>query len=145
MISYSEYYKSVIDFLNVEIKLMTQLASNKGFYDFYKSMLPAYSSEVNCFNACNVHYKILFGEYRFASFHEFKRKYSLDVSELELKRNYILGWFKLKDFKTFENFYPVVLVIFPELTKEKLLQFWSKSELDPEVIQKVECVKQIIG
>jgi hypothetical protein len=141
----NNYKTAELNYLNSKNQLMQLLASKNGFYTFYKSVLPSHVSETACFNYCNVNYKMLFGEFRFKSISDFQKAYLLNTSELELKRNFILGWYHLKGFRSFENFYPVVLVIFPELTKDRLLKFWNKSTIDVEVLDKVECVKQIIG
>lgn len=70
--------QQIIKKLEAENKLMRQLATATGFFEYYFSMLKHYRTNLECFNAINDLYFDIFGEYKYSShksFHNQKSKY----------------------------------------------------------------------
>lgn len=59
--------------LQAENKLMRQLATPNGFYEYYFSQLKHHNTNIECFNAVNDTYFDIFGEYRYSSYYSFAR------------------------------------------------------------------------
>jgi hypothetical protein len=66
----SDYQKQMQE-LKTQIKLLKQLGTAEGFYQYYFSELKNYRTNIECFNAVNDLYLDLFGEYRYSSWHSF--------------------------------------------------------------------------
>lgn len=62
-----------IEELQAENKLMRQLATSTGFYEYYFSQLKHHRTNIECFNHVNDLYFDIFGEYRYASYYSFAR------------------------------------------------------------------------
>lgn len=52
--------------------IMRQLATPKGFYDYWFKNLPNYNTRIECFNAVNDLYFSYFGEYRYSTYNSFQ-------------------------------------------------------------------------
>lgn len=59
--------------LQAQNKLMRQLATPSGFFEYFFKQLPQHNTQVECFNAINETYFDLFGEYRYSSYYTFRR------------------------------------------------------------------------
>lgn len=62
-----------IEELQKENKLMRQLATPTGFYEYYFKQLKHHQTNMECFNHVNDLYFEIFGEYRYSSYYSFAR------------------------------------------------------------------------
>lgn len=59
--------------LQRENKLLKSLGTTQGFFQYYFEQLPAHRNMVECFNAVNDKHFDLFGEWRYETYHSFRR------------------------------------------------------------------------
>ena len=57
-----------------EHALMKILGTNSGFFKYYFDMLPKFKSQTQCFNAVNLLYYKLWGEYRYSDYNSFRKQ-----------------------------------------------------------------------
>lgn len=67
-----------LDELQEQNRLMRQLATPVGFYQYFFKQLPQHRTQVECFNTVNDLYFDLFGEYRYSSYHSFRRTWEIN-------------------------------------------------------------------
>jgi hypothetical protein len=60
--------------LKKEIRLMRQLATRQGFFQYYFEELPRHRTNVECFHTVNDKYCDLFGEWRYESYDSFRKQ-----------------------------------------------------------------------
>lgn len=60
--------------LKKEIRLLRQLGTRQGFFQYYFEELPEHSTNVECFNAVNDKYFELFGEWRYTDYNSFRKQ-----------------------------------------------------------------------
>lgn len=65
-----------IEELQAQNKLMRQLATTTGFYEYYFKQLSHHRTNFECFNHVNDLYFDIFGEYRYSSFKSFHNSIS---------------------------------------------------------------------
>lgn len=70
-----EKMKQQLEELQAQNKLMRQLASPLGFYEYFFKQLPNHRTQIECFNAVNELYFDIFGDYRYSNYNSFR--YSL--------------------------------------------------------------------
>jgi hypothetical protein len=61
-----------IEELQLQNKLMRQLATTNGFFQYYFSQLKYHRTNIECFNAVNDLYLDFFGEERYSSYKSFQ-------------------------------------------------------------------------
>ena len=79
MTALEQHLQAELEKLKQEKKIMQQIATANGFYQYYFSQLLNYKSNLDCFNAVNEMYYEFFGEYRYSGYESFKqqiKKYS---------------------------------------------------------------------
>lgn len=64
---------SETDRLRNENRLLKQLGTREGFYQYYFEQLPKHRTNVECFNHCNDKHFDLFGEYKYESYNSFRK------------------------------------------------------------------------
>lgn len=57
--------------LHEDLQLMRQLRTPIGFYKYFFSLLPKFTTRIDAFNAANDKHLEFFGEYRYASYKSF--------------------------------------------------------------------------
>lgn len=62
--------------LQQENKLLRQLGTRTGFFQYYFDQLPKHRTQIECFNHVNDCHFDLFGEYKYESYHSFRRSLS---------------------------------------------------------------------
>lgn len=60
-----------IEELQAQNKIMRQLATTTGFYEYYFKQLKHHRTNFDCFNYVNDLYFNIFGEYRYSSYNSF--------------------------------------------------------------------------
>ena len=60
-----------IEKLQAQNKLMRQLATSTGFYEYYFKQLKYHRTNIECFNKVNEAYFEIFGEYRYSDYRSF--------------------------------------------------------------------------
>jgi hypothetical protein len=60
--------------LKKEIRLLRQLGTRTGFFQYYFEELPKHRTYVECFHAINEKHFDQFGEYRYESYHSFRNQ-----------------------------------------------------------------------
>lgn len=61
-----------IESLEKQIRLMRQIRSAEGFYNYWFNQLPKYKSNTECFNAVNDLHFHFFGEYKYSCYKSFQ-------------------------------------------------------------------------
>lgn len=69
-------YKEELAQYQQENKLLRELATRHGFFQYYFDQLPKHRTTVECFNQANDLHLDLFGEYKYESIHSFRRSLS---------------------------------------------------------------------
>lgn len=73
MTAQEQHLQAEILKLKKENELMRKLATTEGFYQYYFSQLPFFSSNLDCFNHINETYYNFFNEYKYSSYDSFKK------------------------------------------------------------------------
>ncbi|WP_121665257.1 hypothetical protein [Mesonia aquimarina] len=66
-------WKTELNELQNENRLLKQLGTRQGFFQYYFEQLPKHKTNVECFNYVNDKHLELFGEHRYESHYSFKR------------------------------------------------------------------------
>ena len=73
MTALEQHLQAELEKLKKERKIMQQIATASGFYQYYFLNLHDYSTNLDCFNAVNEMYYNFFGEYRYSGYESFKQ------------------------------------------------------------------------
>jgi hypothetical protein len=145
---YKKYLHEAMGWMFFRNELMKKLSLKSGFYEFYSDILSLNNDSTMAFQEANKIYKDLFGSFRFESYADFYKSYSVENTKncIEaIQRNFLLLHFKEKGFGTWESFSPLVLHYYPIVGVTRLKAFYNGTSLDKEVIKFVDFVRQIIG
>ncbi len=73
MINQEQILEAQLEKLREENKLIRQIATSSGFYQFYFSKLKDFKTNIACFNHANELYFKYFDEYKYASYESFRK------------------------------------------------------------------------
>lgn len=145
MTTFDQYYTYKIRFIEFENKLMCNISTVRGFLELFNERLLEIDNAELAFVEVNTLYKSLVGVYRFADYIDFLKQTQLKSVVNNQVREHLIAWFSNKGFSTWETFSSLVLHFYPEITTVGLKAFYLNNAYAPEVLKKVEYVKQIIG
>jgi len=140
-----EYYRLSNFHLSKMIELQALFLPSHGFLNLYNDEVAAGKNAQEVFNELNELFKVLFGCYRYDSYMDFVRKTQQGSEVNKLERVFLMEWFKSCGFATWESFSPLVLHYYPEVTSKGLRDFYDGKLYTPDVLKKVDFVRQIIG
>jgi len=140
-----EYYAAENELMVIKTKLMKLLACEKGFLNLYNEDVLRTNNALASFSFLNQIFKMLFGYYAYENYMDFVKKTQQGSEVNKLERIFLMEWFKSCGFTTWESFSPLVLHYYPEVTSKGLRDFYDGKLYTPDVLKKVDFVRQIIG
>lgn len=140
--------------------MIDEIQSAFGFYKFYMVNLMNYPSRETCFGYCNAFFKSKYGYSRYEDWVSFRggdsrliqsnpvTKNDLERTkklESSISRNMLIRFFYLKGFESWEQFKPMILAFYPQVSVDALHQFFTNKSVDAPTMEKVYFVYQILS
>lgn len=142
----SDFMRLENSYYRIKNDMMRMVASSSGFYNWFRCHLLSCETELEAYQITDARFRLLFGVSKYESFEDFQKSQKVNVvSESSISRNMLIRFFYLKGFKTWEQFKPMILAFYPDVSSEKLHDFYTNKSVHPPAIEKVYFVYQILS